>query len=91
MNQQLLKRYVLIFALAGTAFAQSEIGSASLSGTITDASGGAVPATKVSARNAATGLVRNTQTSDLGLYTFAGTGRVLPRPAPPRLPSAIPT
>ena len=72
MNKRILKRYTCIFALAGAAFAQSEIGSASLNGTITDATGAAVPAAKVSAHNAATGLVRNTQTSDLGLYTFAG-------------------
>ncbi|MCX6630986.1 MAG: carboxypeptidase-like regulatory domain-containing protein [Candidatus Solibacter sp.] len=68
----MIRLYTCIFALAATALAQSEIGSASLNGTITDASGGAVPAAKVSAHNAATGLVRNAETGDLGLYTFAG-------------------
>src|ERR1039457_4167018 len=72
MNKRILKRYTCIFALAGAAFAQSDIGSDSLNGIITDATGGAVPGAKVPAHNTANGLVRNTQTSELGLYTFAG-------------------
>jgi protocatechuate 3,4-dioxygenase beta subunit len=58
------------------------IGSASLNGTITDATGGAVPGAKVAAHNTATGLVRNTHTTELGLYTFAGlpVGPVSPTP-----------
>jgi outer membrane receptor protein involved in Fe transport len=48
------------------------VGGASLNGTITDASGAAMPNAKVTVTNTATGLTRNTQTSDIGLYRFTG-------------------
>ncbi len=56
----------------GLACAQSQVGGAGLNGTVTDASGAAVPNAKVAATNTATGLTRSTTTSDVGLYTFAG-------------------
>jgi hypothetical protein len=52
--------------------AQSVIGAAALNGTITDPSGAAVPNAKIMVTNTATGLVRATQTSDVGLYNLTG-------------------
>ena len=60
------------FLFATTSFAQSQIGGASLNGTVTDPSGASVPNAKVTATNTATGLTRTTQTSDSGLYNFTG-------------------
>ena len=59
-------------ALAASAFAQSQVGGATLNGTVTDASGAAVPNAKVSVANTGTGLNRSTQTTDEGLYVFTG-------------------
>jgi hypothetical protein len=52
--------------------AQTEVGGASLNGTITDPSGGSVPNARVTATNEATGLTRTTKTSAEGLYRFTG-------------------
>ena len=50
--------------------AQVAVGGASLNGTITDPSGGAVPNANVTVVNTTTGLTRSTTTNDAGLYTF---------------------
>lgn len=68
----MLKQWTCLFAFAAVSFAQTEVGGASLNGTITDPSGAAVPNAKVSVNNTATGLTRNMQTSDVGLYRFTG-------------------
>jgi hypothetical protein len=52
----------------GSAFGQ--VSSGDLIGTITDASGAAVPDTKVEARNSATGVVTVVQTNASGQYRF---------------------
>src|SRR6266849_557956 len=57
--------------LAGVSFGQSQIGGATLSGTVTDATGAAVSGAKVTATQTSTGLVRSTETSDAGLYSFS--------------------
>jgi hypothetical protein len=44
--------------------------SSNLEGTVTDPSGAAVPGARVELRNTATGQVRQSQTSELGFYTF---------------------
>src|SRR5579883_2763669 len=59
----------LIF-LSGRAFSQGA-GSATITGTVTDASGASVPGAEVTIRNTDTGIERKTQTSDAGLYTAA--------------------
>lgn len=58
----------LVFAAA--CFAQSQVGGASLNGTITDPSGASVPGAKVTATNTGTHLSRTVNTSDAGIYTF---------------------
>ena len=55
---------------AGAAFAQSEIGGATLNGTVTDATGAIVPAARVTLVSPATGLRRTTQTTEAGLFSF---------------------
>ena len=67
-----LKLATCVFVLTATSFAQSQIGGASLNGTVTDPSGASVPRAKVTATNTATGLARNTETNDAGFYAFAG-------------------
>jgi hypothetical protein len=58
---------VLLSALGGAAFAQS---TAVLSGTVTDATGAAVPNARVVATNQATGVESVTQTDTAGAYLF---------------------
>jgi hypothetical protein len=58
---------ILVCGLCSTAMAQS---SASLNGTVTDATGAAVPGAKVLARNQATGVESATQTDTAGAYLF---------------------
>src|ERR1700730_1036668 len=53
---------------AATSFAQSFRGT--IRGTVTDPSGAVVPATKITARNVATGESREASTSDDGVYTI---------------------
>jgi len=49
-------------------FAQTEIGGASLSGTITDPTSAVIQAAKVTVKGTETGLVRATETNSAGLY-----------------------
>jgi hypothetical protein len=65
-----LQILMCVCLLAAAAFAQGEIGGASLNGTVTDSSGAAVPSAKVTATNPATGLTRTTTTDQTGLYNF---------------------
>jgi hypothetical protein len=53
--------------LAGTAFAQGA-GSATITGTLTDPSGAVVPDAAVVIQNTDTGIARNTQSNDAGIY-----------------------
>lgn len=61
---------LLAFLFSSMAFAQSEVGGASLNGTVTDPSGAIVAAAKLTVTNAGTGLVRTIESSDAGLYNF---------------------
>src|SRR5260370_22753984 len=60
---------VLLLATVA-AFAQAEIGGATLNGAITDATGAAVPGAKVTVTNHDTGLSRTTTANEVGQYTF---------------------
>ena len=55
---------VLVFCLSGAAFAQT----ASVSGTVTDASGAVVPQTRITTHNLATNASRDTSTDSSGSY-----------------------
>lgn len=61
----LVALFVLFLASANTIFAQS---TASLGGTVTDGSGGAVPGAAVTAKNEGTGVEFNTTTDAAGAY-----------------------
>src|SRR5437660_1547486 len=61
----LLFAALLMFFTGATALAQS---TATLQGTVLDPQGGAVPDAKVTVRNAATGVERNTQTDSAGYF-----------------------
>jgi outer membrane receptor protein involved in Fe transport len=58
--------------MTALAMAQSEIGGATLNGTVADPSGAAVANAKVTVENTSTGLTRTARTSDAGLYSFPG-------------------
>ncbi len=60
-----------LLAFASTAArAQSEAGTGTVNGTVTDSSGATVANARVTATNTATGLVRVTSTTEAGAYTF---------------------
>jgi hypothetical protein len=68
MLKQTATLLVLALVLACAMFAQVATGS--LSGTVTDPTGAAIPAVKVTATNVASGARIETTSSDAGLYVF---------------------
>jgi Carboxypeptidase regulatory-like domain/TonB dependent receptor len=71
-HRNILKKLLLGLSFAAlAAYGQSEIGSATLNGTVMDPSGAAVPAAKVTVKQPATGLTRSTETTGAGLYSFS--------------------
>jgi outer membrane receptor protein involved in Fe transport len=71
MLVSVLRVSLLLGALSAGLFAQSEIGGATLNGTVMDATAATVPGARVTLTGRATGLVRTTITNETGLYTFA--------------------
>ena len=65
-----LTSLLAIFLTLPGAYAQSEVGGASLNGTVTDASGAAVAGAKVMVANKDTGLSRTALSNEAGLYSF---------------------
>src|SRR5262245_31279614 len=64
-------RVLLCVCLSATvALPQAEVGAASLHGTVSDASGAAVPNAGVTLTNLQTGLPKPTTTNQAGLYNF---------------------
>src|SRR5262252_1212841 len=59
-----------VFLLSTPLYAQTTVAGARLNGTVTDPTGAAVPDAKVTVHNTETGLIRETQTTDAGLYDF---------------------
>src|SRR4051812_12602002 len=57
--------------LTSLTFAQSDIGGATLNGTVMDPSGANVAGAKITVANTATGFTRTTQTNESGLYSFS--------------------
>src|SRR4051812_50205984 len=70
MHKPLIRIALLVCALASLVFAQSEIGGATLNGTVTDPSGAAIPNAKVTITNTATGVTRTLNTNEAGLFKF---------------------
>src|SRR5688572_23434113 len=67
-------KFCFAFLLLATTFAADAAAQTlygSLLGNVTDPSGAALPAARVQARNTATGLTRETTTSDRGAYVFS--------------------
>jgi hypothetical protein len=60
----------LFFSLMTGVVAHAQVTGATLSGTVTDPSGGVVSGATVSSRNTATGVVREATTDSAGLYTI---------------------
>src|SRR6267142_3040524 len=73
MKSNATKIFVLICAL-GLVFTatplRAQVAGATLSGTITDAQGGAVVSAKVSAKNGATGVTTESTTNASGAYSI---------------------
>jgi len=62
-----MKIGILLAALLGVAFAQQDMGV--ITGVVTDATGGSVPAAKLTVTNSETGETRAVSTSETGAYT----------------------
>src|ERR1700730_485661 len=60
---------MLLVATIGSGPINAQVAGATLSGTVTDASGGVIPHTQVSIKNLATGLTRTVSTDSAGLYS----------------------
>jgi hypothetical protein len=60
----------LLFSLMGGVVAHAQVTGATLSGTVTDPSGGVVVGAQVSAKDSATGTTKETTTDSAGLYTI---------------------
>jgi outer membrane receptor protein involved in Fe transport len=68
---KLLTIGIFAIIIPAIASAQSEIGGATLNGTILDPSGASVIGAKIKATNTKTGFTRDTATTDAGLFAFA--------------------
>src|ERR1700712_4235599 len=55
-----------------TAYSQSEVGTTSLNGTVTDPAGAVVPNAQVTAKSSSTGFVRQAQSTGAGFYNLSG-------------------
>src|SRR5262245_18711001 len=61
---------LVVFLLSSSLSAQTTVADARLNGTVTDPTSAAIPDAKVTVHNTETGLTRETQTTDAGLYDF---------------------
>jgi outer membrane receptor protein involved in Fe transport len=69
IGRVLLVHTILALALLASTPVQAQVAGATLSGTVTDASGAAVPNAKVSIKNSATGVVRDVTSDSAGFYS----------------------
>lgn len=60
----------LLFLIAGASSAHAQVANGAIVGTVTDASGGAIPGATVTVTNPATGISQAAQTGVTGDYTF---------------------
>ncbi len=61
----------VLLLIAPLAFGQAEIGGATITGTLTDPSGAAIPGASVTVSSGETGYTRTVETTAAGLYSFA--------------------
>src|ERR1700676_5054962 len=69
IGRVLLVHTILALAVFASTPVYAQVAGATLSGTVTDASGSAVPNAKVSIKNSATGVVRDVTTDSAGFYS----------------------
>src|SRR5579875_3048553 len=69
-RDRVARTFVLLLFSCGLALAQSSVATATLTGTVTDPTGAAIAEATVTARSRETGFVRQTQTTDVGLYSL---------------------
>src|SRR2546426_12627820 len=60
---------VLAFTIFSAGHAHAQVTGATLSGTVTDASGAVIPGVLVSIKNRATGVTRDVMADEMGFYT----------------------
>jgi len=65
-----LVKYLLLLAAAAAAYAQSEAGAGTISGSVVDPSGAAVAGARVTALSPATGFQRSVETTESGIFTL---------------------
>ena len=66
-----MKRFLLpVVVLLFTSAAVAQVSTGSISGSVLDPNGAAVPGARVMAKHTTTGVVTETQSSDAGLYVF---------------------
>src|SRR5262245_44319843 len=68
MNKLFLAPLLLVIVLPAAAFTQ---GDATVSGTVSDASGALIPGVEVTATNISTGIVSNAVSNESGAYQFS--------------------
>ena len=85
--------FLVVLCLSNSAFAQSQSSTGNIEGRVTDPNGAAVPNVTVMATNLATGLSKNVQTNEAGIYriTFLppGSYKVETRDAPGFIPGSF--
>jgi hypothetical protein len=72
ISAALLVSIILSLCLLWTNHAYAQGAAATLTGTVTDRSGAVIPKAEISAKNAATGVVRGSESNSAGLYTVPG-------------------
>ncbi len=70
MTNPIVRLFLLLLIVATAADAANAQSASTFVGLVTDSTGAAVPKAKITATNVATGLVRQTETNDLGEYVL---------------------